>query len=91
MLRLHVQPGASASGPAGRHGDALKLRLAAPAHGNRANEALIDFLRAELALPRARLRISHGAHSREKRVTIDASAEAVAAILRAWDSDGTRP
>jgi len=87
VLTLHIQPGARASGPAGRHGDALKLRIAAPANDNRANEALIDFLHDELALPRAALRIAHGARSRHKVIAIDACTDALAKRLRAWDTE----
>jgi len=84
-LTLHVQPGASASGPAGRHGNALKVRIAAPASDDRANDALIEYLRAAFALPRAAVRIAHGSHSRQKIVEIDARPEAVARQLCAWD------
>lgn len=91
VLTLHVQPGARANGPAGRHGDALKLRIAAPASDNRANEALIDFLHDELALPRTALRIAHGAHSRHKVVAIDACTDALARRLRAWDAERGKP
>jgi uncharacterized protein len=84
-LTLHVQPGASASGPAGRHGEALKLRLAAPATDNRANDALIEYLRDAFALPRAAVRIAHGARSRHKVVAIDAHPDSVSQRLRAWD------
>lgn len=84
-LTLHVQPGASASGPAGRHGDALKIRIAAPPTDDRANDALIEYLRATFALPRAAVRIAHGAHCRHKVVEIDARPEAVARQLCAWD------
>jgi uncharacterized protein (TIGR00251 family) len=86
MLTLHVQPGASASGPAGRHGDALKLRISAPPADNKANEALIDYLRGALRLPRTAVRIAHGAHSRHKVVEIDARPHAVVAQLCAWDA-----
>jgi len=85
-LALHIQPGAAKTGPAGRHGDALKLRISAPAADNKANEALIDYLRTALDLPRTAVRIAHGAHSRQKVVEIDAGREAVAAQLCAWDA-----
>ena len=87
LLRVHVQPGARSSAPAGRHGDALKLRIAAPANDNRANEALIEFLRGALKLPRAAVRITSGARSRHKRIEIDACDEALALRLRAWDTE----
>jgi uncharacterized protein (TIGR00251 family) len=89
LLNVHVQPGARVSGPAGRHGDALKVRIAAPANGNRANEALIELLRGALRLPRSAVRITHGARSRRKLVAIDACDDALATRLRAWDTEQT--
>lgn len=85
-LTLHIQPGAAKSGPAGRHGDALKLRISAPPADNKANEALIDYLRGALGLPRTAIRIALGAHSRHKVVEIDARPETMAAQLCAWDA-----
>jgi len=89
-LSVHVQPGARTTGPAGRHGDALKLRIAAPANDNRANEALTDFLQDALALPRLAVRIVHGARSRHKLIAVDAFSEALAKRLREWDVGQTR-
>ena len=91
VLTLHVQPGARSSAPAGRHGDALKIRIAAPAADDRANRALIDFLHGELALPRTALRITQGSRSRHKLVEIDACTEAVANRLCAWDNERSSP
>ena len=85
VLTLHVQPGARTSEPAGRHGDALKLRIAAPAADNKANEVLAAFLQRELDVPRAGIRIAHGRSSRHKVVEIAADARAIAARLMAWD------
>lgn len=86
VLTLHIQPGASKSGPAGRHGDALKLRISAPPADNKANEALIDYLRTAFGLPRSSVRIAHGAHSRHKVIEVDAPPAMLAAQLCAWDA-----
>lgn len=71
-LQLHIQPGAKRSEIAGEHGDALKLRLAAPPVDGRANAALLEFLAETLALPRRNLRLVSGETSRRKRVEADA-------------------
>lgn len=69
-LTVHVQPNARQSAIAGRHGDALKIRVAAPASDNRANDALIAFIAQTLGLPGAAVTIRHGATSRRKIVAI---------------------
>jgi hypothetical protein len=71
ILELHVQPGASRSEFAGRHGDRVKVRLAAPAVDGRANEALIEFLAAHYGVRKRDVRILSGLKSRQKRVEID--------------------
>lgn len=71
ILELHVQPGASRSEFAGRHGERIKLRLAAPAVEGRANEALVEFLAAYFGVPRRNVTIISGVKSRRKRVVIE--------------------
>jgi uncharacterized protein (TIGR00251 family) len=71
ILDLHVQPGAKRSEFAGRHGERVKIRLAAPAVDNKANEALVDFLAQHYGVPRRSVRIAAGLKSRQKRVVID--------------------
>jgi hypothetical protein len=70
ILELHVQPGAARSEFAGRHGDRIKVRLAAPAVEGRANEALVEFLAQHFGVPRRNVRIAAGLKSRRKRVVI---------------------
>lgn len=69
-LNVHVQPNARVSGFAGLHGDALKIRIAAPAVDDKANAALIDFLHCFLKLPSSLISIRHGARGRRKVVEI---------------------
>jgi len=52
ILELHVQPGASRSEFAGRHGERIKVRLAARAVDGKANEALVVFLAEHFEVPR---------------------------------------
>jgi uncharacterized protein len=72
ILELHVQPGASRSEFAGKHGERIKVRLAARAVDGKANAALIDFLAQHYKVPRRSVRIESGLKSRQKRVVIDA-------------------
>ncbi len=83
-LDVYVQPRASRTQVAGRHGDGIKIRLAAPPVDNAANEALVDFLAKALDLPRRAVRIVAGASSRRKVVELDGvSAEQASARLLA--------
>ena len=70
ILELHVQPGASRSEFAGKHGERLKVRLAARAVDGKANEALVEFLAEHYRVPRRNVRIVSGLKSRRKRVEI---------------------
>jgi uncharacterized protein (TIGR00251 family) len=86
LLRLHVQPGAGKTGIAGTHGDALKIRLAAPPVDGKANDCLIDFIALKLGLPRACIELVSGAASRRKRLRVSgASAELIERILSVAD------
>ena len=71
ILELHVQPGASRSEFAGKHGERIKVRLAARAADGRANEALIEFLADYYKVPKRSVRIESGLRSRQKRVVIE--------------------
>lgn len=81
-LTVHVQPNASASGIAGLHGDALKIRIAAPAADNKANVALIDFLRRLLKLSASQISIRRGAHGRRKVIEIGGADASVLTRLK---------
>lgn len=74
ILELHVQPGASRTEFAGRHGERLKVRLAARALDGKANEALVAFLAEHYKVPKRNVRIASGLKSRQKRVIIDGAA-----------------
>jgi uncharacterized protein len=71
ILEVHVQPGARRSEFAGRHGERLKIRLAARAVDNKANEALVEFLAEHYRVPKSRVRIAAGLKSRQKRIVIE--------------------
>lgn len=71
-LALHVQPGAKRTEVAGAHGDALKIRLAAPPVDGKANEELIRFLADAFGVPQRAVTIVRGATSRRKTVRVAA-------------------
>jgi uncharacterized protein len=82
-LTLHVQPGAKKTALAGLHGDALKIRLAAPPVEGRANEALLEFIAEIFKVPQRNVTLKQGAQSRHKRVEILHSAIRPETLLQA--------
>jgi uncharacterized protein len=69
-LTVRVQPGARRSGVVGSLGDALKVQVAAPADGGKANEELVRFLAGHLGLPSRAVAITRGLHARTKVVAV---------------------
>lgn len=69
-LIIHVVPRARETAVAGRHGDAIRIRVAAPPVDGAANAELVRFLAERLGVPRAAVRIASGAASRRKTVEV---------------------
>lgn len=70
-LTVRVVPRAHKSEITGLHGEALKVRLAAPPVEGAANRALVAFLADCLGLRPQQVRIEGGERSRQKRVRIE--------------------
>jgi uncharacterized protein (TIGR00251 family) len=73
ILSLHIQPGAKKTEVVGLHGDALKIRLAAPPVDGKANAALIAFVAVKVGASRTAVELVSGQTSRTKRVRIAAA------------------
>lgn len=80
-LTLHIQPGAKKTEVAGLHGDALKIRLAAPPVDGKANEALLKFVAETLRLPKSAVSLKSGQSSRHKVLEIVGTTPAAVAEL----------
>ncbi len=70
-LTLHVQPGASRTECGGLHGDAHKIRLAAPPVDGKANEALIAYLADAFGVRKGDVTLASGASSRPQNVRLN--------------------
>ena len=93
VVDVHVQPAAGRTAVVGRHGAALKLRIAAPPADGRANDATCALLAQTFGVKAGAVSLVSGASSRTKRVRIDGiDGPAAAAALRlAIDDAETRP
>ncbi len=81
-LTVHVVPRARRTEVAGRHGDAIRIRLAAPPVDGAANAELVRFLAERLGLPRRAVAIRSGATGRRKTVAITGvTGDAAARVL----------
>jgi uncharacterized protein len=85
-INLYVQPNARTTEVVGRHGESLKVRVAAPALENRANTLLIEFLSKKLAVPASRVIIARGQRGRSKSVEILAPGDAALRVIEDWDN-----
>jgi uncharacterized protein (TIGR00251 family) len=72
-LNVHAQPGAGRTQITGRHGDALKIRVAVPPEHGRANDALAKVLADVFGVAAGAVSITAGEKSRTKRfrLTVD--------------------
>ncbi|MGD8697846.1 MAG: DUF167 domain-containing protein [Gemmatimonadales bacterium] len=75
---VRAQPRASRTELAGAHGEAVRVRLAAPPVEGAANAELISFLAKKLSVSKSAVRIVQGERGRDKVVEVDGlSAEQV--------------
>lgn len=83
VLHVHLQPGAGRSAVVGRHGAALKVRVAAPPVDGRANDAAAAVLAEAFGLAARDVVLIAGATSRVKRFRlVGADPDDVATRLR---------
>jgi len=80
-LRLHIQPGAKKTEVVGMHGEALKIRLAAPPVDGKANACLLAFLAETFGVARSAVSLISGETSRAKRVHVSGVSGAAAKAL----------
>lgn len=70
-LEVHVVPGARQSAVAGRHGEAIRIRIAARAIEGQANAELVRFLAAAFGVRASSVSLLRGEASRRKTVRIE--------------------
>lgn len=75
---VHVVPRASATVVVGRHGDGLRIRVAAPPVDGAANDELVRFVARRLGLTRRAVAIARGHTGRKKTVVIEGVSSEVA-------------
>ena len=80
-LTLHIQPGAKKTEVAGEHGDALKIRLAAPPVDGKANAALLAFIAERLGVAKSAVTLKSGQTSRRKVVEVEGTSAEVVRLL----------
>jgi uncharacterized protein (TIGR00251 family) len=94
VLHVHVQPSAGRTAIVGRHGHAVKVRVAAPPVDDRANDAIVALLAGLTELPAAKVEVVSGGHSRSKRVRLaglDADALEIVLDTALTQAGGPRP
>jgi uncharacterized protein (TIGR00251 family) len=93
VIAVHAQAGAGRSEVLGRHGDALKIRVAVPPTQGKANEAITQLLAETLGVPAKAVQLTSGEKGRAKRFTVsDVGLDDVLdALERKVEETGRRP
>ena len=81
-IQVQVQPRASRTEVVGPHGDAIKIRLAAPPVDGAANQALIRLVASALHVPRSAVTVRVGPAARRK--VVDVVGTSVEEVARAF-------
>lgn len=82
LLRVKVVPGASRTRVLGRHGDRIRIAVAAPPEKGKANSALLEFLAPCCGLRARDLAVEAGATAPQKTIRLHGiSPQAVSAAL----------
>ena len=80
-LDVLVAPNAKRTACMGLHGDALRIRLAAPPVDGAANEALLQWVAGQLSLARHAVALARGDASKRKQLAIEMAFDDVEAWL----------
>lgn len=70
VIAVQAVPGAGRSEVVGLHGDAIRIRIAAPPVDGRANAALVEAIAGWLGVPKSAVAVVGGAGARSKRLRI---------------------
>jgi uncharacterized protein (TIGR00251 family) len=70
ILPVTVHPKASENRIAGFHGEAIKVKVTAPATGGKANQRLVEIVADRLNIAKSRIEIIQGHRSRKKLLRI---------------------
>ncbi len=87
---VHVQPAAGRTRVLGTHGNAVKVSVAAPPRGGRANDALLHFLARTLGIEPSEISIVSGQTQRKKRTVVKGVGRSLAAKLLAAQAPSPR-
>ena len=94
-IAIHAVPGARRTEAAGSHGDALRVRLAAPPVDGKANAALIAWAARAFGVGKGQVDLVFGTSGRHKLLAVSfASATDLAhasALLAQWRGDPSAP
>jgi len=90
-LVVHVVPRARRTAVCGRHGDAIKIKVAARPVDGAANAELVRFVAERVGVPRRAVTIASGATTRRKTVAVEGvAADALARALLRTDREGAQ-